>query len=296
MKKILDQIEFVKRNWMHVILWIGVLILFFPVLRQVYCGKWTSLNYDHAYFILPVSIFLIWRIRKELFEIYARRKAGISFSCVLLFAVSVWMYVFGWKWGYMFVCMAAFIPATGALTGLIYGLGVLKRVWFSFFYLIFMIPPPASMLDSITLPMQYVSSSIAYRMLGTAGYNVVKNGLLITINDFSIVVGNACSGFRSFITLTVLGLLYIYFYASKERLSYKVILLGLIPILAIVGNSLRICCIGLLGYHFGQEVADGFLHSFSGMLVFVFMIMGLFLADLVMGKVFRRVKDIKAKG
>ena len=117
-------------------------------------------------------------------------------------------------------------------------------------------------------------------MLGTAGYNVVKNGLLITINDFSIVVGNACSGFRSFITLTVLGLLYIYFYASKERLSYKVILLGLIPILAIVGNSLRICCIGLLGYHFGQEVADGFLHSFSGMLVFVFMIMGLFLGTI----------------
>jgi len=265
-----------------------VVILFFPVFKQVYCGKWSSLDYDHAYFILPVSVFLAWRLRGELSGIYGRRKAGLSWGCVSVFAVSVWMYVFGWKWGYMFVCMAAFIPAAAALTGLIYGLGVLKRLWFSFFYLVFMIPPPAPMLDSITLPMRYVSSSIAYKMLAVAGYNVVKKGLLINIQDFSIMVGNACSGFRSFITLTALGLLYIYFYANKERLLYKGILLGLIPVLAIVGNSLRICVIGLLGYHFGAEIADGFLHSFSGVIVFVFMIMGLFLADSIMAKMWKK--------
>ncbi|MCK4852047.1 MAG: exosortase/archaeosortase family protein, partial [Candidatus Omnitrophica bacterium] len=285
MKDVFKQIYLLRRNWAHIVLWAGVGALFFPVFEQLYSTRWSSLHYEHAYFILPISLYMIWRKKKELLDIYSRREPGFSSLCAFLFAAGIWMYVFGWKWGYMFVCAAAFIPATAALTGFVYGPRVLKRVWFSFFYLIFMIPPPTAVLDSITLPMRYVSASIAYKMLSMAGYATVKKGLIINIHDFPIMVGTACSGFRSFITLAALGVLYIYLFARKERVLYKATLLGLIPVLAILGNSLRICVVGLLGYYFGSEAAESFLHSFSGIIVFVFMILGLFAAEVILGKV-----------
>jgi len=125
------------------------------------------------------------------------------------------------------------------------------------------------------------------------GYQVAQSGLRINISDYSLLVGSECSGFRSFITLTALGLVYIYLYAKNERLSYKAALLGVIPVLAITGNSLRICAIGLLGYHFGQDVADSFLHSFSGILVFLFMILGLFLVDTLLSRLLSRKKLVE---
>lgn len=276
---------FLRENWAHLAIWGVFFALYFPVLAILYTARWKMIDYEHAYFILPISVYLAWRVRGELSKVHKENVGTVVFtlSCVLL-GFSVAMYVFGWKWDYMLISAVSFIPASVSLTGLFYGWQVVKKLWFSFFYLIFMIPPPAAVLDGITRPMRVVSSKIAFLMLKAAGYNPTVEGFIIKIGDFSALVGAECSGFRSFITLTALGLLYIYMYAREERLSYKAVLLGLIPVLAIIGNSLRICLISLLGYYFGEKVASGPLHYGSGYLVYVFMIIGLFLADRLMGK------------
>jgi exosortase len=271
---------FLRRNKTGVILWGAFAVLFYPVFRNMYATSWRSLDYDHAYFILPICIYIAWKERAKLAAVLARAKGdkmGPLWGALLVMSVA--MYVFGWKWDYMFICAISFIPAGAAITGLIYGTAVLKHLWFAFFYLLFMIPPPAAVLDSITLPMRYISSEVAYRMMGLAGYEVIKNGLVLKVGDFTAVVANACSGFRSFITLTALGILYIYLFAREEKLIYKIVLIGLIPVLAIVGNSLRVCVIVLLGHYYGAEVAEGFLHSTSGLIVYLFMVMGLLAAD-----------------
>ncbi|HNX91854.1 MAG TPA: exosortase/archaeosortase family protein, partial [Candidatus Omnitrophota bacterium] len=163
-------IGFVKRNWAHIVGWGLLALLYYPILRQLYTARWKNIDYEHAYFILPISIFLVWRLRKELAGVYSAAKEKISYLFLSIFVLGIAMYVFGWKWDYLFICAISLIPVSFAMTGFIYGWEVVKKIWFSFFYLIFMVPPPAAVLDNLTLPMRYISSHIAYGILKVAGY------------------------------------------------------------------------------------------------------------------------------
>lgn len=45
--------------------WILLSILYSPVLFQLYRWRWENIDYTHAYFILPVSLFMVWFKRKQ---------------------------------------------------------------------------------------------------------------------------------------------------------------------------------------------------------------------------------------
>ena len=82
----------------------------------------------------------------------------------------------------------------------------------------------------------------------------------------------ACSGFRSLITMFSLGLVYVYVFRSTV-LKKATLVLSIIP-LAIMGNILRIMVISLIGINYGTEAAKGFMHSFSGIVIFLFIVLG----------------------
>jgi exosortase/archaeosortase family protein len=54
-----------------------------------------------------------------------------------------------------------------------------------------------------------------------------------------------------------------------------VILLSAIPI-AIFTNALRVSGTGVLAHYYGTKVADGFFHSFSGWVIYIFAFLMLF--------------------
>jgi EpsI family protein len=76
-------------------------------------------------------------------------------------------------------------------------------------------------------------------------------------------VVDACSGLRYILSLFSLGMIYCYFY---QRCFWKaaVLLICLVPA-AIMANALRVAAMGLW-----PALQEGFLHSFSGWLIFVF--------------------------
>ena len=87
-----------------------------------------------------------------------------------------------------------------------------------------------------------------------------------------MMIDGACSGFRSLITMFSLALVYVYVIRSKF-IKKVVLVLSVLP-LAIVGNIIRVIVISLIATNFGQEVAQGFMHSFSGVVVFLFIVLG----------------------
>src|SRR5690606_16692155 len=98
----------------------------------------------------------------------------------------------------------------------------------------------------------------------------------------------ACSGLNSLYSLFALGLLYHHVTAgdgagtehapSLLRPLRMAILLACIVPIAIVANVVRVLGLVLVTYHFGAEAAEGWFHTFAGMMVFVIallMIIGL---------------------
>ena len=250
--------------------WIFVAILYSPILYQLYSSRWDTIDYTHAYFILPVSLWLIWRKRKE-FKILPQ--SGGSLKALAFLIIGLAMFTLGWRKDFLFVSTMSLIPVAFGLISYQYGFKAAGTVRFPILYLLLMVPPPLGILDAITLPMRYETSTMAYLILKSFFLSVTKDGLLLSVEGQQVYMGPACSGFRSLITMISLGLLYAYL--TKGSFKKKMVLLACIVPLALLGNLIRVLILCLLAYYFGNEVAQGFLHYFSGFVVFIITLLGL---------------------
>lgn len=230
-------------------------------------------DYSHAYFILPASLFIVWFKRRQLCKI-ALTPNHLGLLGILL---GLFLFVFGWRHDYIFISTFSLIPLLAGITAYLYGSKMLKAVAFPLGYLLFLVPPPVGILDAITLPMRHLASIGAVFILGCFHLPIERQGLLIYLNRHEIFMAPACSGFRSLITFFALGLLYVYFIKTSKKKKW-VFLISIIP-LALVGNLVRVIMLCLITYLFGDEIGQGFLHQLSGILVFAVIICGFLLID-----------------
>jgi len=61
------------------------------------------------------------------------------------------------------------------------GTDVLKRHWFAFFFLIFMIPLPVALYARIASPLQLLVSEVATEVLNSTGVPVLREGNMMTL-------------------------------------------------------------------------------------------------------------------
>jgi len=96
-------------------------------------------------------------------------------------------------------------------------------------------------------------------------------------------VVDACSGLRSLTTMFALSAALAWF-SSYATLKKWVLFLAAAP-LAIFANIIRLTGTAGLASFYGEKVAQGFLHEFSGLFTFVFGLMLLVLTNkLLQGK------------
>ena len=263
-----------KALLLHFLPWALLLYLCYPVLRNLYRSRWDYIDYTHAYFILPVSLWLVWHNRQNLRVTAAQRSmsgADLAMLGVLLFGLSV--FTFAWRQDYVFLSTLAFIPVLFGISGFVYGSYTAKALSFPIMYLLFLVPPPLGILDSVTLPMRYGVSIATDELLKLFHNPVTREGLLLSISGHEVYLGEPCSGFRSLITLSSLGLAYIYL--SKGGLAKKCVMAFSIVPLTLLGNLIRVVSVVLFTHYFGENQAQRFYHDFSGFAIFLFMIGGL---------------------
>lgn len=256
----------------HCLVWLLTVVLYTPVFLELYSSRWSASDYTHAYFILPISLWLVWRKRAILNEVFSKNTCGnISGLSILLFGF--FLFLLGWRWDFTFIVTLSIIPILYGLVSYLYGSAITKQLLFPILYLLLLVPIPVGVIDNITLPMRYGNSVATEVVLKLFHYPVGRKGLLLYIGDSVLFMGEPCSGFRSLITLFSLGLVYVYT-ARGSMLTKGILVFSIIPI-ALTGNFIRVLAICLITYYFGTEAGQGFFHKFSGILVFVITALGL---------------------
>lgn len=257
----------------HFLIWLLVIVLYFPVFSNLYNIRWDTVDYTHAYFILPISLWLSWRKRSQLINLFQNSKDKNTFFGLFIFLFGILMFIFGWREDYLFVTTFSLIPVIYGLVFYLYGMKITKSLSFPILYLLLLVPPPFGVIDSITLPMRHYISVAAEVILRFFNYPITREGLLLTIGYNDIFMGQPCSGFRSLITMFSLVLVYVY--VSKGSLTKKLVLTSFIIPMTLLGNLIRVITLCLITFYFGEEAGQGFFHNFSGIVIFVITILGL---------------------
>lgn len=257
---------------MHYLTWVLLAILYSPVFYQLYRGRWEQIDYTHAYFILPVSLWLVWRKRASLKSLISKTTATANIFGILSFSIGTLMFIFGWRNNYQFISTLSLIPVLYGLIIYLYGVQMASTLSFPMLYLLLLVPPPLGVLDSITLPMRYGVSIVTELILKSLHFPITRDGLLLSIKGNEIYMGAPCSGFRSLITMISLGLVYVYL--NKGSRKAKTILLSSIIPFALLGNLVRVTGLCLVTFYFGQAIGTKF-HDISGFVIFLVLIGGL---------------------
>jgi exosortase len=134
----------------------------------------------------------------------------------------------------------------------------------------------------VTAPLQLLVTVASAFILKTAGYLISRDGVILHMGDYTIVVGEACSGLRSLISLMAVGAIYTYL-QKITCLKRTVLLLLIIPI-SIIANLIRLIALALITYYFGDAAGQGFSHNFSGFVLFIIALGCLVVVDVLLDR------------
>ena len=154
----------------------------------------------------------------------------------------------------------------------------LRRTWFPLLYLVFMLPLPGIVVDTLTGVLKQWVSAIALEILYDVGYPIARDGVIIIVAQYKLLVANACSGLNSMFSLSAIGLLYM-FLAGRSGWIYNGLMLSSILPIAFISNIVRIIALILITYYFGSAAGQGFMHSFAGIVLIISAILMLFTLD-----------------
>lgn len=253
---------------------VGVLVVvcFAPYLQWMWRIWMKSEYYSHGPLIPLLSAYLVYTRRRQ----FAAAPVGryhlwgvpVILGCLAVHGLATY-------WDVNFPQGFALIGVLGGLVLLLWGWERAKILAFPILFLCFMVPVDRLLVTKFSNPLQLGSARVAAAVPAALGVPVKIYGTTIVIPDYTFEVAQACSGLKSVIAMSALAALFAYLVAAP---MYKRLLLFVsgVPV-ALLANAGRISLTLLLGKSFGPEAAEGFFHSVSGVVVFLFGLAGLFL-------------------
>lgn len=250
--------------WLPII--VGLAVLYLPSLYDLFTGIWSSDEQMHGPIVLGISIWLIYRNWRAM-EAFSQDQPINNWGWPI-FIFGLLLYVLGRTQDTLFFEIGSVVWLLVGLLLLQRGTVALKTQWFGLFFMLFMIPLPAPVVDAATMPMKMAVSYVVEQVLFWAGYPIGRNGVMLQIGQYMLLVADACAGLHTLLTLEALGLLYLNLVRRDSSFRNIGLAILIVPI-SLTANVIRVMTLSLITYHFGDAAGQGFLHGFAGMVLFL---------------------------
>lgn len=242
----------------------GCAVLAAPTMIVIARESWSTEQGGHGPIVMMTGLWLLSRIWPSARPLFHRPRllpvtallALLSALLLLTRIVQVFEIEGFLMYGLLLVALYSVI-----------GWPAVRRLWFPLVYLAFMFPLPDTVIALVTLPLKTFLSQAAVGLLSMFGYPIGGAGVMILIGPYELLVAAACSGLNSIISLSVIGLFYLYVRHEGDWRTAWPTALTIVPI-AILANFVRVLILILLTYHAGDAAAQGFLHDFAGIFMF----------------------------
>jgi exosortase len=253
-----------KFGWQGWLIVAVMLALYSQVLWRLVQQWYTDPDYSHGFLVPFLSAYLIWQRRDKLAEV-VRRPSNWG---LLVVVGSLGLLFLGSLGAELFLTRISII---GTICGLIVyfaGWQLLRAMAFPLAFLLFAIPIPVIVYNEIVFPLQFIASKFATSVLEMLNlFPIMREGNVLIMPGMRLEVVEACSGIRSLMSLLALAAGYGYL-AEKSVPVRWFMFLAMVP-LAIISNGTRVMITALMTNYIGPKAAEGFMHEFSGWVIFV---------------------------
>lgn len=227
---------------------------------------WKSDTFAHGLVVFPIFAWLVWQKREALDQ--CRPAAAPAVLLAIVLAGVAWL---GSElisasgpahFSLAVILVASFVAVLGRQAA--------RVLAFPLLFLFFGVPIGEFLLPVL---MSYTADFTVIALRAT-GIPVYQEGLYFIIPNGRWSVVEACSGLRYLVASLMIGSLYAYlnYVSLKRRLLFMLVAL-LVPIVA---NWIRAYITVRVGYHFGSEFVEGFIHIVYGWVFFGVVILLMF--------------------
>ena len=238
------------------------IIVFYPTWQSLFNAWSSSDDYSHGFLIVPLSLYFVWQ-KKESLRTATIKQSWIAFPLVI---IALFLYLVAQYAEIMTLASLSMILFLGSSLFLIFGFQILKICLFPLFLLFFMVPVPAQIYATLTIPLQLFVTKITVLIASSMGIPILRDGNVISLPEHTLQVVQACSGLRSIMTLMTLGLVIAYL-SLKSNLLRTILFLFAIPI-AILVNVVRVLLMVIAFYYYNFDLAEGATHTVFGIMIF----------------------------
>lgn len=260
-------------QWYPVLLGIGMLLI--PTVVDLARTLWQNDDQVHGPIVLTVALYLFWSLRNNVLDAPIAQKPWLGWPLLI---IGLLAYTLGRSQGLAIFEIGSLLILLPAVLLLMRGSKGLKAVWFPIFFLFFMIPLPGPIVDALTMPMKIAVSYVTENVLYAVGYPISRNGVILYMGQYQLLVADACAGLHTLFSLEALGLLYLHIVKHESWTRNTALAILIIPI-SFTANVIRVITLTLITYYFGDEAGQGFVHSFAGMVLFVTALMLIIATD-----------------
>ena len=246
------------------------LALFAPIYPDMVRDWLSDPDNSHGFIVPLVACYFIWTRRDRLNTVTIEDS---WWGCLMLIA-TLGLYVLSVAGGLTFPARVAMVLSLFSLLWCMLGGGTIRQLAFPILFLLFMIPMPYSLINLVSGPLQLFATKISARIIEACSIPVFREGNMLYFVSTQLEVAEACSGIRSILALSMLAVAF----ANLSQAGWAgkaTLILMAIPI-ALAANIIRVTGTGILAHFFGDRVARGFLHEFSGIAIFILGFVALF--------------------
>jgi exosortase len=227
--------------------------------------RWSARDsyYGHGFLIPLVTLYWLFKERKSLMTLPVEFGTfGLFFLITggVLHIVSSFLRIY-------FLSGFSFVLILLGVAGVLYGKKIFAKVWFPITFLTLAIPMPLLVISQTTLKMKFFVSEVAAKLLTLSHIPAHREGSYLFTPHSFILVGDPCSGLRSFLAFICLG--FVFAYEGKMPLWKRLILIVSGLPLAIISNVARVYALGMIAEIYGMKSIEGAVHDASGVVVFV---------------------------
>jgi exosortase len=255
-----ESIKLYKMQFALIILMLTA--LYSSIVPSMVMQWYNDANYSHGFLVPVIAGYFLYN-RLEDLKIARIRPSNWGLAIIVF---SLCQLIIGWLGMEFFTLRSSLVLIITGIVIYFFGLEAFRIARLPILYLLFMVPIPYIIYDSVAFPLKLFVTKVSVGALKAIGVVVLREGNIIMFPTATLEVADACSGIRSLISLIAMAVAYACFIKTTTTRRWLLVI-SAVPI-AIFTNALRVFVTGILAQYFGEKAAEGFFHEFAGMAVF----------------------------